>query len=97
MREEAPDSASVQKSAKGAKVRSVPEEAVPHLIKLLHGNCNNKMFLAREFIEFWQKTTKDGGVSEPKDDCEVSTPGGKENGFTISKRKMKFSYYNYLL
>lgn len=35
-----------------------------------------------------KKTTKDGGGSESKDDCEVSTPGGKENGFLISKRKM---------
>jgi len=88
MRDEATDSASILKSGKGAKVRSVPEEAVPHLIKLLHGNNNNKMFLAREFIEFWKKSSGEG-TSEAKDDEEVSTPGGKGGSqFTISKRKM---------
>jgi len=87
MRDETTESASLLKSGRGAKVRSVPDEAVPHLIKLLHGNNNNKMFLAREFIEFWSKTSGEGGSSQANDD-EAATPGGKEGAFTISKRKM---------
>jgi len=89
MRDEASESASILKSGRGAKVRSVPEEAVPHLIKLLHGNNNNKMFLAREFIEFWGKFSCEGGSSSRSvDDDEAATPGGKEGALTISKRKM---------
>jgi len=87
MRDETTESASLMKSGRGAKVRSVPDEAVPHLIKLLHGNNNNKMFLAREFIAFWSKTSGEGGSSQTNDD-EAATPGGKEGAFTISKRKM---------
>lgn len=29
--------------------------AVPALIKLLHGNRNGKVFLSREFSDFWRK------------------------------------------
>ena len=70
MCEETTESAKVKNSSKGAKAKTVPEEAIPDLIKLLHGNTNTKMFLAGEFIEFWKKTSegeigwylrKDGG------------------------------------
>ena len=44
------------------KARPVPEEAMPDLVRLVHKNVNNKMFLAREFIEFWQRKT--GGEAE---------------------------------
>ena len=90
MRDENTESASIHKSSKGGKVKNVPEEAVPHLIKLLHGNNNNKMFLAREFIEFWKKTLEEEGAGEPKVDGDnTGTPGGKEGvQSTISKRGM---------
>ena len=35
---------------------------MPDLVRLVHKNVNNKMFLAREFIEFWQRKT--GGEAE---------------------------------
>ncbi|XP_037791159.1 LOW QUALITY PROTEIN: chromatin assembly factor 1 subunit A-B-like [Penaeus monodon] len=35
--------------------KTFPEEAVPALIKLLHGNRNGKVFLSREFSDFWRK------------------------------------------
>lgn len=34
------------------KKKEVPDEAVPHLIRLLHGNIHNRHDLAKEFIEF---------------------------------------------
>eukprot|EP00092_Neocalanus_flemingeri_P038334 GFUD01041734.1.p1 GENE.GFUD01041734.1~~GFUD01041734.1.p1 ORF type:complete len:1462 (+),score=564.73 GFUD01041734.1:87-4472(+) len=89
--DETTDSAKVKNSSKGAKAKTVPEEAVPDLIKLLHGNTNNKMFLAREFIEFWKKSSEgeDGAGDSAKVDGEnVGTPGGKDGHGTISKRKM---------
>ena len=32
-----------------------PEEAIPDLIRLIHVNANNKLFLAKEFAAFWEK------------------------------------------
>merc|ERR1712142_1457064 len=84
--EETTESASVKSSVKGAKARLVPEEAIPDLIQLLHGNTNNKIFLAREFIAFWKSKSGD----EVSVDSKVEgTPGTKDGSqFSISKRKM---------
>ncbi|XP_042886312.1 chromatin assembly factor 1 subunit A-B-like [Penaeus japonicus] len=35
--------------------KTFPEEAVPALIKLVHGNRNGKVFLSREFSDFWRR------------------------------------------
>jgi len=91
MCEETTESAKVKNSSKGAKAKTVPEEAIPDLIKLLHGNTNTKMFLAREFIEFWKKTTEgeiEAGNPEKMEGETVGTPGGKDGNGSISKRKM---------
>merc|ERR1712142_1291595 len=73
--EETTESASVKSSVKGAKARLVPEEAIPDLIQLLHGNTNNKIFLAREFIAFWKSKSGD----EVSVDSKVEgTPGTKD-------------------
>ena len=69
------------KTNKGVKARSVPDEALPDLIRLVHGNFNNKVFLAKEFMIFWSK--KHGGESPGE---EGATPTTK-SGF-ISKKKM---------
>ena len=57
------DGAELTRSGKvkgGSKVAKVfPEDALLDLVRLLHINSNNKIFLAREFIEFWKK--KSGG------------------------------------
>lgn len=34
-------------------LKEVPEEAMPDLIRLVHANTNNKIFLAKEFVHFW--------------------------------------------
>ena len=69
------ESASNIKSSRGAKAKNVPEEAVPHLIKLLHGNKNSKKFLIKEF---WKKT-----------EYNVGTQKGKEIGQSaFSKKKL---------
>ena len=90
MRDEKRKPAFILKSSNVGKVKDVPEKAVPHLIKLLHGNSNNKMFLVREFIEFWKKTLEDKGQGESKVDREkAGTKGGKEDSrSSISKRGM---------
>ena len=72
------ESASNIKSSRGAKAKNVPEEAVPHLIKMLHGNNNSKKFLIKEFTEFWKKTG-----------YNVGTQKGKEIGQSaFSKKKL---------
>merc|ERR1719318_418254 len=90
MRDDNTESASVNSKGAGPKSRPVPDEAVPHLIKLLHGNSNNKMFLAREFIEFWNRASGEEGAGDCKaDDENVGTPRGKEGrSSSISKTKM---------
>ncbi|XP_066944977.1 chromatin assembly factor 1 subunit A-like [Macrobrachium rosenbergii] len=37
--------------------KTFPEEAVPALIKLLHGNRHGKGKLCREFVDYWRKFT----------------------------------------
>jgi len=73
------DSAKI--GAKNQRMKNVPEEAIPDLIKLVHGNCNNKIFLAREFIAFWNRKTG----FEP-DSEENATPSAKNN--SLSKKKV---------
>ena len=68
---------------KGSKARIFPEEAVSDLVRLVHGNNNNKMFLAREFLAFWsRKTGEESNVAEEGS----STPSGKSG--SISKKKV---------
>ena len=48
---------------KSAHKKVFPEEAMKDLIRLVHANINNKMFLAKEFAQFWAaKTRKTDGV-----------------------------------
>ena len=77
------DKNSIPKSRKGSKVKNVPEKAVPHLIKLLNRNMNKKIFLVREFVEFWKKSL------EEDDRGITGIPGATEGGqSTIGKRKV---------
>lgn len=70
------------KAAKSAKLRNIPEEAVEDLVKLVHRNPNNKIFLAKEFIAFWNKKT--GFVEETEG--ELATPSTKVG--SLSKKKV---------
>lgn len=40
--------------------KNFPEEGVPALIKLLHCNRNSKIFLGKEYCEFWKKNSEEG-------------------------------------
>ncbi|KAB7501559.1 Chromatin assembly factor 1 subunit A-B, partial [Armadillidium nasatum] len=42
-------------SGKKYFVKSFPEKAIPDLIRLIHGNRHSKLFLMREFSEYWKK------------------------------------------
>lgn len=53
--EKSPDNA---ESKKVKPLKQVPEETMPNLIRLVHANTNNKIFLAKEFHEFWSKNNQ---------------------------------------
>lgn len=44
-----------QQSMKGAKKTKLPDEALPDLIQLVHGNRHGRHILMREFMTFWGK------------------------------------------
>ncbi|XP_070166024.1 chromatin assembly factor 1 subunit A-B isoform X2 [Polyergus mexicanus] len=44
-----------QQSVRGPKKTKFPDEALPDLIKLLHGNTYSRRFLMKEFMTFWSK------------------------------------------
>lgn len=48
-------SASKKQSTPGSKKTRVPDDALPDLIRLIHGNSHGRNFLTKEFIIFWQK------------------------------------------
>ncbi|XP_015516214.1 chromatin assembly factor 1 subunit A [Neodiprion lecontei] len=49
----------------GPKKKKVPEEAIPNLIRLVHGNTNGRIFLMKEFMAFWEKNkTGDRQISK---------------------------------
>ncbi|KAF4528071.1 hypothetical protein B566_EDAN014604 [Ephemera danica] len=39
---------------RGARPRNVPDEAIPDLIRLIHGNTKSQNFLVKEFVTYWQ-------------------------------------------
>ncbi|XP_015175916.1 PREDICTED: chromatin assembly factor 1 subunit A-like [Polistes dominula] len=46
--------------------RKVPTEALPDLIRLIHGNTHGKNFLVKEFLTFWNKkaASRDNQISK---------------------------------
>ncbi|XP_034943996.1 chromatin assembly factor 1 subunit A-B-like [Chelonus insularis] len=53
---EAPSSAKKDKEkTPGPKKMRCPDEAVPDLIRLLHGNTNGRSFLIKEFMTYWER------------------------------------------
>ena len=40
---------------RGAKKKKLPEEALPELIRLIHGNVHGSAFLVKEFMTFWNR------------------------------------------
>ncbi|XP_059142016.1 chromatin assembly factor 1 subunit A-like [Physella acuta] len=69
--------------AKGFKTKAVPDEAMPYLIRLVHGNVSGIKRLIREFRVFWLKQTNESlsqsdapaqneKVDESVQDCDTS-------------------------
>ncbi|CAL1272325.1 unnamed protein product [Larinioides sclopetarius] len=57
------------------KKNPVPEEAMPHLIRLLHGNTNSRETLIKEFQFFWQQnclTVSSSNKTSPEKDEPVN-------------------------
>ncbi|XP_042235760.1 chromatin assembly factor 1 subunit A-B-like [Homarus americanus] len=63
--------------------KTFPEEAIPHLIRLLHGNRNGKIFLSREFSDYWRKKDLED------DNDETTTTMMPSGGYFIAKKKVE--------
>ena len=59
-----------------------PEEAMSDLIRLVHVNQNSKVFIAKEFCEFWNKKK---GSTEAATPSEDTTPNRPANELSRSK------------
>ena len=57
-------SLSSKKTPGRPKAKVFPEDAIPHLIRLVHGNSHNKIFLVKEFSAFLQTNDKNGENSK---------------------------------
>lgn len=68
-------------STRGTKARSIPQEAMPHLIRMLHGNTSNKIAILQKFTAFWEKHAKSAS-SNPS-----ATPSAESGATIISKRQ----------
>lgn len=49
-----------QQSGRSTKKTKVPSEALPDLIRLVHGNTHGRHFLLKEFMTFWNRSDKAG-------------------------------------
>lgn len=49
----------------GAKKKRLPAEALPELIRLIHGNTHGCGFLIKEFMTFWNRKNEKDGESSP--------------------------------
>ncbi|RUS87932.1 hypothetical protein EGW08_004287 [Elysia chlorotica] len=66
-----PDKAGTTPSQRGAVKKAVPDEAMPDLIRLVHGNVRGIKHLIRDFRVFWFKKESAENPAEP------TTPKGK--------------------
>ncbi|GIX66776.1 chromatin assembly factor 1 subunit A [Caerostris extrusa] len=96
--ESAPNSnvSSPSNIVKKKKISPVPEEAMPYLIRLLHGNAHGCDILIKEFQAFWQQHCQDTPDSEnaladevekSAENCSPKTP--EVSTKNISKRQLK--------
>ena len=80
---ETPNSQGTKKTPGRQKAKFFPEESIPDLIRLVHGNSYNKMFLTREFSAFLQNSTK----SESKGNIRYYNTAYVPNNAKSSKLK----------
>ncbi|XP_023219494.1 chromatin assembly factor 1 subunit A-like [Centruroides sculpturatus] len=62
---------------KSSSKQFVPEEAMPHLIKLVHANTFGRQTVIKEFQKFWQQHCSD--KSDAESSLQVSVPALSEN------------------
>jgi hypothetical protein len=75
----------------GAKVaKTFPEEAMPDIIRLVHANSNSKVFLTKEFAEFWRRKTAGGeeGGGAAAENGQETPSTNSARGQQIAKRKI---------
>jgi hypothetical protein len=63
-----------------------PDEAVPELIYLVHGNTNNKNFLAKEFSKLWQKKHELVKISIKKITVKIQEIAEYQNSEALSRK-----------
>ncbi|KAK3097073.1 hypothetical protein FSP39_006117 [Pinctada imbricata] len=69
------------------QIKPVPEEAMPDLIRLVHGNLAGIKKLIKEFRMFWKmKTCKDKGELEISADVSMEEEGSKTEVMDISAK-----------
>ncbi|XP_064459397.1 chromatin assembly factor 1 subunit A-like [Ornithodoros turicata] len=66
---------------KGPRARAIPQEAMPHLIRMVHGNSSNKMVILKEFTAFWEDN------NALKDTNSSSSAEQETKRLSISKRQ----------
>ena len=67
-----------EKEKKGPKLMAVPDEAIPELIRLVHGNSFSIQKLVKEFREYWHRKSLGELIGENGDETETpisSVPG----------------------
>ncbi|OAD57470.1 Chromatin assembly factor 1 subunit A-A [Eufriesea mexicana] len=57
-------SSTPQQSTTTSKKSRVPEEALPDLIRLVHGNTHSRRFLVKEFSAYWNKKNEANSLSK---------------------------------
>ncbi|XP_058115833.1 chromatin assembly factor 1 subunit A [Anopheles ziemanni] len=63
-----------KETEKGPKKVRITDDAVKDLVRLVHGNVNNRKFLVREFQTFWSHRNETADEEYPGENCgEVKT------------------------
>jgi len=77
---------SAKSKGRNKVAKTFPEEALPDLVRLVHINSNNKVFLSTEFTHFWRKKTEGDVADTAQEDAPITpvTPTSNQ----ISKRKL---------
>ncbi len=74
------------KKAKKVFAKQIPEAAMPDLIKLVHANTNNKVFLAKEFGEFWNKNNGAEILSKGKIIAKIQEVADYQRSETLARK-----------
>ncbi|KAF2348591.1 Chromatin assembly factor 1 subunit A C-terminal [Trinorchestia longiramus] len=86
------DTPLVSTGANGSQKRkffkTFPEEAIPSLIRLAHGNRNRQLYIVKEFLQYWQQQQSESVAERQASTGSPSTPHLSSH-VRISKTKIK--------